>query len=341
MQYDIFLIPLLVSFAISMMLQILLILLNKKKRISDVRNDARHIHKIGISRFGGVAIVIGFLAAIFFNKKLFIDQPLFGVLFASLAIMVFGLVDDMRQLNWKRQLFFQASLVVFLYVMGVRLEYVTNPLGGIFLFSGFWGQSFSLFFSMVWIIFIMNAMNWIDGIDGASGGVAFIGALTIFFLSLRPEVNQPPVAIIATAFIGGLGAFLFFNFYPAKIIAGTSGAMFMGFILAILAIFAGAKIATTLLVLAVPIIDAFWVVAQRYKSGHSIFLADKKHLHFRLLELGWSQRVICFFYYIITALVAFIALNTYAIGKFFTFVIVATLMLGVYVFINKRRSDAV
>ncbi|EKD58925.1 MAG: glycosyl transferase family 4 [uncultured bacterium] len=222
--------------------------------------------------------------------------------------------------------------------MGVRLQYVTNPFGGVFLFEGFSGHVISLFFSTIWIVFIMNAMNWIDGVDGASGGVTFIGAVTIFFLSLRPEVNQPPVAIITSALLGALGAFLFFNFYPAKILAGTSGAIFMGFILAIMAVFAGAKIATTLLVLSIPIIDALWVVSQRYLSGHSIFLPDKKHLHFRLLDAGWSHRSICFFYYAITIIISFIALNTYALGKILAFFLVAIMMLGTYALINTKKA---
>lgn len=341
MSYDIFLMPLLISFAISAILLVLLILFNKRTSSLDKRSEDRHIHKEGISRFGGAAIIIGFVIAIFFDKRLVIEQPLLGVLVASLAILIFGFIDDVRQLSWKKQLFFQILLVLFLYFMGIRLEYITNPFGGIFLLSGFWGQGIALLFSMLWIVFIINAMNWIDGVDGASGGVALIGAVTIFFLSLRPDVNQPPVAIITSAILGALLAFLFFNFYPAKILAGTSGAMFMGFILAIMAIFAGAKIATTLLVLAVPVIDALWVIGERFKSGRSVFLPDKRHLHFRLLDIGWSPKRICFFYYGITLVIAIVALNTYAAGKLVAFFSILLIMAGIYGIVHKRKDKKI
>ena len=124
----------------------------------------------------------------------------------------------------------------------------------------------------------------------------------------------------------------------AQFLAGTSGSMFMGFILAILAIFAGAKIATTLLVMAVPIIDAFWVIGERIRSKSSIFSADKRHLHYKLMELGWSQKKICIFYYAITTFIAILALNTGAIGKMATFILFGAVMLAMLFFIRNKVS---
>ncbi|EKE19038.1 MAG: hypothetical protein ACD_9C00158G0002 [uncultured bacterium] len=336
MDYNLFLMPLLVSFVTAASLLIAFILLGKNRMFRDGRIADRHIHKKNILRFGGVALVVAFVAAIFLNKQLVVNVPLVGVLIASLAIMIFGVMDDVRQLSWKYQLLFQIIIALFVWSVGIRLQYVTNPFGGIFLFENFFWHSIALFFSVAWIVFIMNAMNWIDGIDGVSGGVAFIAAVTIFLLSLRPEVNQPPVGIITAAFLGALAAFLLFNFNPAKILAGTSGSMFMGFVLAIMAIFAGAKIATTLLVLAVPIIDAFWVIGERIRAKVSIFSPDKRHLHFSFLEMGWSQKKICFFYYGITVPIAFVALNTNAQGKIFAFSIIFMFMIAIYISIRKR-----
>ena len=336
MDYNLFLGPFLVSFAISALLLIVLIVLGRKYATGDARISQRHIHKQGVSRFGGVALIISFVAAIFFDKQLVISAPLIGVLFASGAILILGVVDDLKQIFWKTQLFFQLAIVVFVYIMGVRLQYVTNPFGGILLFHSGIGYVVGLLISIAWVVFLMNAMNWVDGIDGVAGGITLIGGAVIFFLSLRPEVNQPPVGIISAALAGGLVAFIFFNFHPAKILAGSSGALFMGFILAVMAIFAGAKIATTLLVLAVPIIDALWVIGERIKAGDSIFSPDKRHLHFRLLEIGWTQKKICFFYYAITTLVAFVALNTHALGKFLTFFLVVIIMIGIYALIRRK-----
>lgn len=338
MNFSLFLLPLLTSFVLAVLVLIAMILWGKKMMLVDERVESRHIHQKGISRFGGVALIVAFIVSVLLDKNLVIDLPLFGLLVASMAILFFGVIDDLKQLSWRSQLFFQVVLVLFMYFMGAKLQFVSNPFGGIFLFQGVTGAFLCIAISVVWVVFLMNAINWVDGIDGVAGGITFISGLSILFLSLRPEVNQPPISIITAILLGSLAAFLLLNFHPAKIIAGTSGSMFMGFILAILAIFAGAKIATTLLVLAVPIIDALWVIGQRFKSGVSIFSGDRRHLHFRLLELGWSKGNICFFYYAVTALVSFVALNTRALGKLTAIFVVALIMLVILVVISKKTE---
>jgi len=160
-------------------------------------------------------------------------------------------------------------------------------------------------------------------------------------LSLNPEVNQPPVGIIAVILAGAVLGFLIFNFYPAGIMAGTSGAMFMGFALAALAIFAGTKIATALLIMAIPIIDVFWVMGERIKAGDSIFKSDTRHLHRKLMELGWTQRKIALFFYAVTFLIAVVALNTRTIGKLITIILVAVIMVTALIIINKKLSSNV
>jgi UDP-GlcNAc:undecaprenyl-phosphate GlcNAc-1-phosphate transferase len=339
MNYDLFLMPLLTSFVIAASFLIAIIFFGKKGFPIDARIQSRHIHQKGILRFGGVALIVAFVAAVLLDRSLVVDLPLKGLLIATLAILVFGVIDDLRQMSWQLQLLFQIVLVVCIYFVGIRLQFVSNPFGGIFLLQGTLGSFIAMAISIGWVVFLMNALNWVDGVDGVAGGITLVGAVAIFFLSLRPEVNQPPIGIIAASLIGGLIAFILLNFYPAKIIAGTSGSMFMGFMLAVLAIFAGAKIATTLLVLAVPIMDAFWVIGERLKMGASIFSPDKRHLHFRLLELGWSVKKICFFYYSITVLVAVIALNTRALGKLVAILLVVSFILIVFVIIRKRVAE--
>lgn len=336
MDYTIFLLPLAVSFAVASSFLVLLILLGRKKIFSNIRIGKRHLHKTEVSRFGGAALILTVVLMIFFNERLYLNMSLLAILMASGLILVFGVIDDIRQLSWKTQLFFQIIVVMIVYFAGVRLEYITNPFGGIIVFNSyFWGFA-GMILSSVWIFSLMNVLNWVDGIDGVSSGVSIIGSLTIFILSLRPEVNQPAVSIISMIFLGALAALLFFNFYPAKILAGTSGSMFMGFMLGVVAIFAGAKIATTMLVMAVPVIDAIWVMGERLRDGKSVFLPDRRHLHFRLLEIGWSPRKICFFYYGITAIVAFVALNTRAFEKVAAFFLVTIFMFLLYRVINTK-----
>ncbi len=167
----------------------------------------------------------------------------------------------------------------------------------------------------------MNAMNWLDGLDGLAGGVGFIGAITLFFLSISNLVNQSPLGIISIILAGAILGFLIFNFYPAKIFMGTSGSMFLGFILAVLAIFSGGKIATALLVMGFPILDAVWVIAQRIKSGKSPFKGDARHLHYKLLEKGWPQKKVVLFIYSICIIFGVSAILFQNINKLFALAI--------------------
>jgi len=141
---------------------------------------------------------------------------------------------------------------------------------------------------------------------------------------------------------GSVLGFLVFNFNPSRILAGTSGSMFMGFSLAVLAIFSGTKIATALLVLALPIIDLVWVIGERIRQKKSIFKPDRNHLHYKLLELGWSQSKINALFYFITLIMAAIALNTRILGKSITF-LAATLLLvlALAVINNKTKRNSI
>ena len=332
-----YLIPFITSFSISIFF-ICLSFSFFKKNISHVRDSFRHIHR-NIFRWGGLAIILSFNLAILLNRDLYISLELWGIMAASLLILIVGIWDDIRELSWKVQLLFQSLIAGLVFLFGIRIQYLVNPFSGqmIQLDSG-WLIGISFLAGLIWILLLMNAMNWMDGIDGLSGGVTFIAVLTIFFLSLKAEVNQPPMAIMAIILGGSILGFLIFNFNPGKIMAGTAGSMFMGFSLASLAIFSGTKIATTLLVLFIPIVDLLWVVWERWKKGKSIFIPDKNHLHHKLLELGWSQRKIALSFYAITGLIAAIALNTRALGKSITLILFAVVMLLFLITIGKVIS---
>ena len=179
-------------------------------------------------------------------------------------------------------------------------------------------------------------INWFDGIDGLSGGMTFIGSITIFLLSLKPEVNQPPMAILSMILAGVALGFIIFNFNPSRIMAGTSGSMFMGFSLAVLAIFAGTKVATAILILSIPLIDFLWVIIERKLKNRSIFSPDSNHLHHKLLGLNYSQKQIALYLYILTATIAAVALNTKAFGKSVTFMIVGFIMVSFLFFITRK-----
>lgn len=332
-----FLIPFLTAFIFSEVLTLIAIKIGKKIKWQG-RLSKRHIHQKGrIFRIGGVAMIAAFNIAILVNKDLFITTELYGFMVASLIIMLAGIWDDIKEVYWKFQLFFQIAVAVLVFVVGIRIYCITNPFtGGIIHLDRGIGVLASIFLVIFWVVLITNVMNWLDGIDGLSGGMAFIASITIFILSLRPEVNQPPVAIITAIFAGSVLGFLVFNFNPSKVMAGTAGSMFLGFGLAIISIFSGTKVATALLVLSVPIIDCLWVALERWRRGKSVFKPDKNHLHYRLLDLGYSQRKINAIFFTIAIIIAVVALNTRALGKGIAMIVVLVVMASSFICVKIR-----
>lgn len=285
-------------------------------------------------------MVLAFILAVLLDKNLVITPELWGLLIGSFILMLVGIRDDIRELHWKNQLFAQLAVAIFIFITGVRILYITNPIsGGVFHLAEGIGVLLAGVMVIFWIVLVINATNWIDGVDGLSGGITSIAAAAIFILSLRPEVNQPPVAILAIILLGVSLGFLVFNFFPSRVLAGTSGSMFMGLVLSALAIFSGTKVATAFLVLSIPILDLAWVVGERIKKGQSIFQADKNHLHYKLMDMGWSQRKIAGVYYVVTILIAAVALNTRAFGKGLALLLVAAIMFLAYTFIRRKIND--
>jgi UDP-GlcNAc:undecaprenyl-phosphate GlcNAc-1-phosphate transferase len=299
-----------------------------------VRDGQKYLHDKMVSRFGGGAIIFAFMITLFTNQYLVFDHLVWAMACGGMMIFFIGILDDLKSLSWKSQIFFQIALVLMIFIFGVRIFHITNPFGGIINLAHGDFFLFSLIFMLCWIVFVMNAVNWSDGIDGLSGGVSCIAALTLFIIALKPQVFQPPIAIIAIIFVGSVAGFLIFNFPQAKIFAGSSGSFFMGFILAILAIAAGAKIGTTLLVLSVPLMDALWVIGSRLYSGRSIFHRDHEHLHYRLLRRGWGVKKVLLLYYGITIFSAIVAIVTQSINKLMIFLIVCCIVIIFFVMIS-------
>lgn len=329
--------PFLISFFLAVTCIFLLRIVLFNGNVIDSRKGERHIHKNGTLRFGGVAIIISFLVTLFLNEYLVLTSAWWGIIIVSLLILMIGLWDDIREISWKSQLMAQLLAGSIAFFFGIRLLSVTNPFGGGIFFDSGWLLGLSFLLTIVWFLVVMNAINWADGVDGLCGGVSFIGFATIFFLSLRPEVNQPPVAIFSLALAGSSLGFLVFNVHPAKIFAGTSGSWFLGFTLASLALFSGTKVATAVSVLALPLLDAVWVISDRIRSGVSVFSPDQRHLHYRLRNLGWSPHAITWFFYSITIATAVIASHVDAQGKM---IILSFLTVSITIFFFWIRRKA-
>jgi UDP-GlcNAc:undecaprenyl-phosphate/decaprenyl-phosphate GlcNAc-1-phosphate transferase len=328
--------PFVLSIVISVALCLLVYFLHKKNFLAFSRTERHHTHKKHISRFGGIAMILAFIFSLYINQALVFDKVVWAIVIGSVGIMIFGIIDDIRPISWKSQLFFQVALVLITFICGVRVEYISDPFGGVWWLIVDQFPFLSILFMLVWMMLIMNAINWSDGIDGLSGGVVFIAAISIFIIALKPHVMQPPIAIVATVLSGSVLGFLLLNFPPARIFAGSSGAFFMGYVIAVLAIAAGAKIGTTLLVLIVPLIDLAWVIIQRIRIGKSIFHADTQHFHHRLLKNGWSVKQILFLYYGVTIFSSIAAIVTQSISKFIVFIL---LCIGVFLFFSFTKYE--
>ncbi len=277
-----------------------------------IKNRIQDIHKGNIPRYGGVFLIVPFIIVMivwyFVGTR---DSRL--LLLASVApmILVFGLLDDKYDLSSFLQLSFQIFIAIFIVAFGISITHITNPFGGLF----FLGTSSGLA-TVIWVVAIMNVINWVDGIDGLTTSIGIISCGTLLILSLLPKVNQPFSAILAGIVLILLLVFLPFVFPPAKIFIGTSGSMFLGFIIAVIAIISGGKIATAFLVLGIPILDAGRVILLRIRAKRSIFKADKSHLHHRLLELGYSQRSIVLLLSFFTIILGILAVLAQSMGKF-------------------------
>lgn len=272
---------------------------------------------VPVARLGGVAIILAFLIGV----SVFIatgtlpasDVPLrsiYGVAVAALIIAIVGALDDRYTLRPRWQ--FLGSLLAATIVVGagIGVRFIANPLNGELVWLDQWNwMIFGIavpvlggILTWLWLIGTMYTTKILDGIDGLVSGIGLIGSCIIYALTLRPEVQQHGVGLLAMILAGACLGFLFYNWHPASIYLGESGSVFLGFMLGILAVISGGKIATALLILGLPILDLAFVIVYRWRVLHrSPFSGgDRSHLHFRFLDRGWSVQQTVFFLYSVT-----------------------------------------
>ncbi len=275
--FGVFLVPLVISFS-------------KKEGLVDVPNE-RKIHNKPISRIGGVAIwlstMLTFLCLVFMSYYP-AGRLLSGILLGSSLMFLTGLIDDIYGLSAKFKLLLQVSIATLVYFLGIQISSIPF-FGGINL--GFWSYPITI----LWIVGISNALNFIDGVDGLAGSVTTINSITLAIIALAMVPPNPIIALIGFILAGSMLAFLTYNFNPAKIFMGDSGALFSGFLLATISITGVMKAATVAIllpfvVLAVPIVDITYSSLRRIWKGQSPFVADAEHIHHKLLHAGFSQK---------------------------------------------------
>jgi len=297
---------------------------------------------------GGPAMFLGFAAAsvVAASVNLVSWQYMSAALAGSFIAFLVGLWDDIRSLRPVPKLLGQIAAGCVAYGLGVRIEFVTNPFGNGMLLLPEW-ISFGI--TVFWLVGITNAMNLIDGLDGLAAGIVSIATLTFFLVAVSR--GQTESALMALAVAGACGGFLRWNFYPAKTIMGDSGAYFLGFTAAALAVNGAFKSTTalTLLIpifaLGVPIFDTTFAIARRIHDHKPVMHeADKGHLHHRLLASGLNHRQSVLVCYLITlalsaASLAMIKQWKLALCLLALVAALALLLLFVGKVIKRRRPD--
>ncbi len=310
---------------------------------------ARKVHQKIMPRAGGIAIASAFviLSLILFPGAP--TQAYWGALTASLMVFAIGLVDDIHRLSpWVKLVGQFGAALVAIVGFGLWVEVISNPLGQQIALNAtritFFRTAIplgSMLFSLIWLVGMTNTINFLDGLDGLASGVSAIAALILFLVSISPKINQPATAILALILLGASLGFLRYNFFPAKIFLGDSGAYFLGMMLGSLAIISGAKLATALLVLGVPVIDALWSVVRRLAKGKSPFSADRGHFHYILLDAGLSQRQSVLVIYglaLAFGLVALIGGGMTKLLALITLAIIVALLMVAFTLARRRRE---
>ncbi len=310
----------------------------------------RRVNETPTPRGGGIAVALAFLVVagviIVVNEQRGqlvdpkgMDMTEFGALLGGgLLATVLGALDDILQLRARWQLLGQLALAGVAIATGVTVTYLANPFVGS---ANIPLGGFAIGFTALWVVGMINSINFIDGLDGLSSGIALIAAVTLGLISFTNGIDQPLVGLLCFVLAGALLGFLRWNFHPAAVFIGTSGVMFVGYTLAILAILGTAKVAVALLVLGVPIIDTFWIIVRRLATGHSPFTPDRGHIHHRLLDLGLSHRQTVLVIYGICILLATLSFVLSGTQQAYAFLGLAVVFgLGVFLLTRGESGDA-
>lgn len=319
-----------IAFISGLFLVPLVIGFSEKKGLMDKPNE-RKIHSHPTPRLGGIAIwvctILSFFALIilsYYPHRSLVS----GLLLGSSLIFLLGLIDDIYNLSAKFKFVVQISIATIVFLLGVKITSVFVPYIGLVEIP----QILSYFITIGWIVGISNAVNFIDGVDGLAGSVITISSVTLGLISLA--MSDVVIALVAFILAGSMLGFLTYNFHPAKIFMGDSGALFAGFLLATLSVMysmkqSDATMYVPLIILAVPILDITFSSTRRILKGISPFVADAEHIHHKLLNLGLSQNkavlVLVAFSIFMGALATYIAASDTT--KYFLYAVIMSIVM--------------
>lgn len=323
MSYNLYLV--LISFGFSFILSPIIVKVCDKFNHYDEANN-RKIHKKNVGRLGGLAIFTGFLVPFLFVKaeldlNFNIDVYLIALVFAFLI----GFVDDIIKIRARYKLILQICCGLLVVKSGLSIQGVNT--------NGLLDVDFRLFPALgtvLWTIMFMNAVNLLDGMDGLASGILFIANLFILLISLF--FGNSLVFCLTLLIAGSILGFFIFNFPPAKIFMGDGGAYFLGFMYATIPLMGFQKMTTVvvflipLTLLLIPLVDILIVISRRIKLGYNIFVADKNHIHHRLMHLGFSHKGILFILYTITAVLGSFSLIMIFIPETYSYLLFCAIL---------------
>lgn len=289
--------PVFVSFGLSLAVTPIIRAAAVRAGLLDTPFESRKVHAHPVPRLGGLAIAAGFYAALAMALS---SGPLgdhlmpqhagrvCGLAVAGLVVTAVGAIDDIRGVRAATKLAVDLAVGCMLFAAGFRLEALALPFGGVL-----WLGWLSLPATALWVAGVANAVNLLDGLDGLAGGVAVAGAVAAF--AIGAHVRDPLMLLGALAIGGGILGFMVYNVNPASIFMGDSGSLFVGTVLAALALAprpgSGApSVIGMAVVLGVPIADTLLAISRRFARGVPVFSGDREHLHHRLLAAGVSHR---------------------------------------------------
>jgi len=297
-----------------------------------------------MTKLGGIALFGGFMVAVLAAQLLPVPRldpmevvRLIGLLLGGTVIFIVGLMDDFFEFGAFPQYLGQLAACSVAVIFQIFIETLNNPLSA--QQTEPWPYIVTVTLTVFWLGLMMNTTNFLDGLDGLASGVAFIAGTMLFINSaFRVDPPQTSVSLLPLALMGTSLGFLLYNFHPARIFMG-GGALFLGYLLGTLSIIGGAKMATILLVMGLPLMDVAWQALNRLRKGRNPFSGDRGHVHFRLVDMGFGQRQIVLVYYCFCAF--FGILTLIAASQLFKLialsVMMALVMIG-FVVLSRSRT---
>ena len=267
--------------------------------VIDKPKDNRRVHRKPIPRFGGMAIFLGSAAAMIIPAEM--NEKIKIAMLGGLLMYGLGVADDIFDIKPTTKFAGQILIASAVYAMGVKISFISNYFGitpGDANANLVLSEGVAYIITVLWIVGITNAVNLMDGLDGLAAGSAAIMALSLAYIAYihGTRLGSMPVCIALVAVAGGCIGFLPYNFSPAKTFMGDGGALYLGYMIAVLSVISPLKQATIvgaiipMLTLAVPIFDTLYAMLRRTLNHESIMHADKGHLHHHLMAAGFGQR---------------------------------------------------